>query len=157
MYRSKQKTEEVQSAQPMHFDLIDEDEDGDDAEIQNLQYFSVKDKGYHVSVWPRDQRIGEHLEFPIAGMTYVEDIDSYLGEFVGTLVADPQNQYDSNAIKVVAGDGHRVGYVPKNQTGHVRDFTSLPCKCYCYIGTNNGTYFSSCYITDRPNVSPNKQ
>ena len=140
--------------QPMHFDIITEE---DDAEMQNLQYFCIKDKGYHVSVWPKDQRLGDYLDFTIAGMNYVDNISDYIGEFTGTLIADPSNPYDHNAIKVVARDGHRVGYVPKNTTAQVRSFTTLPCQCYCFIGFNNGTYFSCCYITNLPNVSPYKQ
>lgn len=140
--------------QPMHFDIITEE---DDAEVQNLQYFCIKDKGYHVSVWPKDQRLGDYLDFTIAGMNYVDNIEDYIGEFTGTLIADPSNPYDKNAIKVVASDGHRVGYVPKNMTSEVRSFTTLPCQCYCFIGFNNGTYFSCCYITNLPDVSPYKQ
>lgn len=55
---------------------------------------------------------------------------------------------DENAIKILAHDGHRVGYVPKDQTKYVRDFTSLPCPCYCYIGCNEDHYFSCCYINN---------
>ena len=107
------------------------------APVQELKYFCIKDKGYHISVWPKDQCIGDCLQFPIAGLTYVEDIDDYLGELVATLEADPTNPYDANAIKIVAHDGHRIGFVPKDQTKFVRDFTLLPCKCYCYIGVND--------------------
>jgi len=125
--------------------------DGENAPIQELQYFCIKDKGYHVSVWPKDQGIGDYLEFPIAGITYGENVDDHLGEFVATLEPDPANPYDSNAIKILASNGDRVGYVPKDQTQCVRDFTSIPCHCFCYIGNNDGVYFTDCYI----NVSPN--
>ena len=119
------------------------------APVQELKYFCIKDKGYHISVWPKDQCIGDCLQFPIAGLTYVEDIDDYLGVLVATLEADPTNPYDANAIKIVAHDGHRIGFVPKDQTKFVRDFTLLPCKCYCYIGVNDSAYFSCCYITNQ--------
>ena len=114
--------------------------------IQELQYFCIKDKGYHVSVWPKDNRIGEVLEFTIAGMSYRDDIDDYLGEHVGTLEAEPTNPYDANAIKILAKDGHHVGYVPKDMTAEVRKSATLPSTCYFYIGENDGTYFSDCYI-----------
>jgi hypothetical protein len=116
-------------------------------QVQRLQYFCIKDKGYHVSVWPKDQGIGDYLEFPIAGITHGEHIDEHLGEFTATLEPDPTNPYDQNAIKIVTSEGHRVGYVPKGQTAYVRDFTTLPCRCYCYIGNNDGHYFTDCYIT----------
>lgn len=125
----------------------------DEPNVQELQYFCVKDKGYHVSVWPKDQKIPDYLEFEIAGMSYRGDLGDYTGEHVGTLEPEPDNPYDANAIKILAEDGHHVGYVPKDMTGAVRDFTTLPCTCYFYIGNNDGTYYSDAYIS---NVSPNK-
>lgn len=126
--------------------------------IQNLRYFCVKDKGYHVSVWPKDYYQIDIVEFNIAGMMHRTNIDSYLGEFVGRLESEPTNTYDPNAIKVLAPDGHHVGYVPANITDEIRKEATLPCPCYCYIGSNNGTYFSDCFIprryADEPNVSP---
>ena len=127
----------------------------DDAPVQELQYFCIKDKGYHVTVWPKDQYIGDYVEFNIAGITHSEHIDEHLGEFVATLVPDPTNPYDANAIKIMTDNGHRVGYVPRDTTATIRDFTTLPCQCYCYIGNNDGIYFSDCYITQKlTNVSP---
>jgi hypothetical protein len=149
--------------QPDHFDLLDENGDpikepkvkiviggGDsDAPVQELQYFCIKDKGYHVSVWPKDQGFQgiDYIEFDIAGITHGEHVDDHLGEFIANMVPEPTNPYDSNAIKIVTGNGHRVGYVPKDMTQSVREFVEkLPCQCYCYIGTNDGMYFSDCYI-----------
>jgi hypothetical protein len=160
--RNKEESEKQQTAeQPTHFDLLDDNGDpikepkvkiviggGDsNAHIKELQYFCIKDKGYHVSVWPKDQGIGDYLEFPIAGITHGEHVDEHLGEFAATLEPEPTNPYDQNAIKIVTSEGHRVGYVHKDQTAYVRDFTTLPCRCYCYIGTNDGMYFTDCYIT----------
>lgn len=118
----------------------------DEPKAQELKYFCLKDKGYHVSVWPKDNRIGEVLEFTIAGMSYRDDIDEYLGEHVGTLEAEPTNPYDANAIKILAEDSHHVGYVPKDMTSEIRKSATLPRTCYFYIGENAGTYFSDCYI-----------
>lgn len=146
--------------QPDHFDLLDDNGDpikepkvkiviggGDsNAPVQELQYFCIKDKGYHVSVWPKDQSQFDIIEFPIAGMSHRDNIDDYLGEFKGTLEAEPTNPYDTNAMKVLAPDGHHVGYVPKDITAEIRNETNLPCSCFCYIGCNEGTYFSDCYI-----------
>lgn len=163
--RNKEESEKQQTAeQPTNFDLLDDNGDpipssddrarsssnvsaGSDATTQSLRYFCINDKGYHVSVWPKDQGIGDYLEFPIAGITHGEHIDEHLGEFAATLEPDPTNHYDHNAIKIVTSEGHRVGYVPKDQTTYVRDFAILPCRCYCYIGTNDGMYFTDCYIT----------
>ena len=150
-------------SQPRHFDLLDDNGDpigapkikividgGDsDAPVQELRYFCIKDKGYHVSVWPKDQGIQgvDYLEFDIAGITYADNVDDHLGEFAATLEQEPTNEYDPNAIKILAQNGDRIGYVPKDITSNVRTFTQLPCKCYCYIGINNGTYYSCCYIS----------
>ena len=82
-------------------------------------------------------------------MSHRDNIDEYLGEFKGTLEAEPDNAYDPNAIKVLAVDGHHVGYVPKDMTADVRKYATLPCPCFCYIGENGGTYFSDCYIPIR--------
>ena len=144
-----EKTELSQPQQPIHFDLIDDNGDKLPKEpvIQELQYFCIKDKGYHISVWPKDNRIGEILEFPIAGMSYRDDIDEYIGEHDGILKAEPDNEYDPNAIKVLTEDGHHVGYVPADMTEEIRTNTDLPCPCFFYIGENDGTYFSDCYVT----------
>lgn len=149
--------------QPRHFDLLNDNGDpigppdmkiviggGDsDTPVQELQYFCIKDKGYHVSVWPKDYSQLDIVEFNIAGMSYRENIDDYLGEFKGTLEAEPTNEYDPNAIKVLAADGHHVGYVPNDMIKEVMDNAQLPCPCFCYIGENDGTYFSDCYIPIR--------
>ena len=144
---SKKEPQHPQSQQPIHFDLLDENGNTlKEPVIQELQYFCIKDKGYHVTVWPKDNRIGEVLEFTIAGMSYRDDIDDYLCEHVGTMEPEPTNPYDSNAIKILAEDGHHVGYVPKDMTSKVRKSATLPCPCYFYIGKNDGTYFSDAYI-----------
>ena len=118
--------------------------------VQELQYFCVKDKGYHVSVWPKDSNNWlpglDYVEFNIAGLTHRDNIDNYFGEHAGKLESEPTNPYDVNAIKILAEDGHHVGYVPKDMTSEVRKNSKLPCRCYFYIGENDGFYFSDCYI-----------
>lgn len=119
-------------------------------ESQDLQYFVIKDSGYYVSVWPKNPKIGEYIEFEIAGITYRKNIDKYLGEFVGTLKPEPTNPYDHNAIKILAPDGHHIGYVPKSFTTNVKQSKILPCKCFCFIGkridNNDVKYYTDCYI-----------
>ena len=61
--------------------------------VEDLKYFCSKDSGYYVSVWPKGQQTGNFLEFDIAGMSYRENIDSYLGEHSVTLEAQPANPY----------------------------------------------------------------
>ena len=158
---SEQQDEPAQQEQPTHFDLLDDNGDhiiapkvkivigGDDSDapVQEFQYFCIKDKGYNVTVWPKDQYIGDYVEFNIAGITHGEHVSEHLGEFVATLEPEPTNPYDPNAIRIVTSEGHRVGYIPRNLTDRIRDFATLPCRCYCFIGTNDGHYFTDCYIT----------
>ena len=147
---SKKDEPKQPSQQPIHFDLLDDTGEPLSKEpiVKNLQYFCIKDKGYHVSVWPKDQGFQgiDYIEFNIAGITHGEHVDDHLGEFVANLEPEPTNPYDEKAIKIVTSEGHRVGYVPKDQTTYVRDFATLSCRCYCYIGTNDGMYFTDCYI-----------
>ena len=136
-------------AQPMHFDLLDENGDPlpEEPVVEELNHFCIKDKGYHVSECPKDMGIGEYVEITIAGLYHCDHIADYLGEHVGTLEAEPTNPYDANAIQILAEDGHPVGYVPKDMTEEIRRESQLPCPCYFYIGNNNGTYYSDAYIT----------
>lgn len=55
-----------------------------ETEVERLRYFCIKDKGYHVSVWPKDQGFQgiDYIEFNVAGITHGEHIDDHLGEFV---------------------------------------------------------------------------
>lgn len=153
-HNNHEKSEEAQQEQqPTHFDLLDDNGDpmpqrqDEEPKVRMLEHFCIIDHGYHVTVWPKDYNQFEVVQFNIAGMSYRENIDDYLGEFKGTLEAEPTNEYDSNAIKVLAADGHHVGYVPKDMTKEVMDNAQLPCPCFCYIGENDGIYFSECYIT----------
>lgn len=175
--RNKEESEKQQTAEtPTHFDLLDDNgdpipsssdsshpsesispsvrmvvgpDDDKESKVQRLQYFCIKDKGCHVSVWPKDQGFQgvDYIEFNVAGITHGEHIDDHLGEFVATLEPDPDNPYDASAIKILAINGDRIGFVPKDMTNEVRTFTQLPCKCYCFIGKNNDTYYSCCYIS----------
>ena len=137
----EQQNKPAQQEQPSPHQPID------NPQVQRLRYFCIKDKGYNVTVWPKDQYIGDYLEFNIAGITHGEHVSEHLGEFVATLEPEPTNPYDPNAIRIVTSEGHRVGYIPRDMTDRIRDFATLPCPCYCYIGTNDGIYFSVCYIS----------
>ena len=143
---SSKKEESKHLHQPIHFDMLEPLPK--EPIVKNLQYFCIKDKGYHVSVWPKDQGMQnlDYIEFDIAGMSFRENIEEYIGEHSGTLEAEPTNPYDANAIKILAEDGHHVGYVPKDMTSEIRNSTTLPCTCYFYIGENGGAYYSDCYI-----------
>lgn len=119
------------------------------ATIRQLQYFTVKDKGYHTSVWPKDG-LKNYYEFSIAGITHGEHVDEHIGEFVAMLIPEPSNMYDENAIQIITREGHRIGYVPRDLTDDIRLYVKLPYACFCYIGTfmdgARKCYFSCCYL-----------
>ena len=158
-HQSKSNPTKPDSTPPSNFSILDDNGDPMPSSQQSsspvvepsdqrLRYFCIKDKGYHVTVWPKEQGFQglDYIEFNIAGITHGENVEEHLGEFAATLEPDPANPYDAQAIKILARNGDRVGYVPKDITSNVRAFTQLPCKCYCYIGKNNDMYFTDCYI-----------
>ena len=71
----------------------------------------------------------------IAGINYRQGINRYTGRVMAALVPEPQNEFDPNAIKIVAEDRHHLGYVPTDQTDFVRSLTdeSFPYRCECHI------------------------
>ena len=112
---------------------------------EDLRFFVVTKNHGYVNIYP-DTNLEPHIEFYIAGAQYRKNIDNYLGEFMGNLVPEPRNPHDRNAIKIVALDGHHVGYVPKDRTAEIRAARTLPCPCYCFITKRNGQYLTSCWI-----------
>ena len=58
--------------------------------------------------------------FKIVGMKYRGNLSAYVGNFRGTLVPEPKNEYDPFAIMVKVEDGKHIGYIKEEQTGIVR-------------------------------------
>ena len=71
----------------------------------------------------------------IAGINYRSGIGKYVGRVECALVPEPDNEYDSNAIKVVAEDRHHLGYIPTEQTDFVRSLAAneFPYRCTAFI------------------------
>ena len=71
----------------------------------------------------------------IAGINRREGIDRYVGRVDCALVPEPDNEFDADAIKVVADDRHHLGYVPADQTAFVRSLTAgeFPYKATAFI------------------------
>ena len=88
-----------------------------------------RDDGGYLSIYD-DLRI-----LKIAGINYRQGIIRYTGRVMAALVPEPENEFDPNAIKIVAEDRHHLGYIPTNQTGFVRSLTdeSFPYRCECHI------------------------
>lgn len=71
----------------------------------------------------------------IAGINHRQGIGRYIGRVECVLVPEPQNEYDPNAIKVVASDRHHLGYIPSDMTDFVRTMAGeeFPMRCTCFI------------------------
>ena len=92
--------------------------------------------------WPELRADGSFLSlydnlriFKIAGINYCDRINRYRGQCMCALVPDPKNEFDPNAIKIVAEDGHKIGFIPSNQTDFVRSLTGeqFPYRCTAQI------------------------
>lgn len=71
----------------------------------------------------------------IAGINHRQGINRYTGRNTVALVPEPQNEFDANAIKVLAEDGHHLGYIRRDQTEMVRAWArdEFPMYCTCRI------------------------
>ena len=71
----------------------------------------------------------------IAGINRREGIDRYVGRVDCALVPEPDNEFDPEAIKIVADDRHHLGYIPADQTAFVRSLTAeeFPYKATAFI------------------------
>ena len=118
---------------------------------KKLKFFCIKDKGYHVSVWPKDVSQFDIIEFQIAGITHHKEAAlQRTGETLGFLAPEPDNPYDANAIRIMTPDWQCVGYVPKDRTDEIREHSKLPCPCLFYIGINKENdeqiFYTDAYI-----------
>lgn len=141
----KEKKDIVSDASPTEQKL------NPNAEVQVLKFFCIKDKGYHVSVWPKDVSQFDIIEFQIANITHHKEAAlQRTGETLGFLAAEPDNPYDANAIRVMTPDWHCVGYVPQDRTDEIREQTKLPCPCLFFIGVRNENgeqiFYTDAYI-----------
>lgn len=71
----------------------------------------------------------------IAGINHRQGISRYVGRVECALVPEPDNEYDPDAIKVVAEDRHHLGYIPSGQTELVCWLVAneFPCRCTAFI------------------------
>ena len=71
----------------------------------------------------------------IAGINHRQGINRYVGRVECALVPEPDNEYDPDAIKIVAEDRHHLGYIPSGQTEMVCWLTAneFPYRCPSFI------------------------
>ena len=90
--------------------------------------------------------------FKIAGINHRQGISRYLGRVECALVPEPDNEYDPDAIKIVAEDRHHLGYIPSGQTEMVCWLTAneFPYRCTAFIEAhedeNDGHKFFVGYV-----------
>lgn len=88
----------------------------------------------------------------IAGINHRKGIGQYIGRVGCALVPEPTNEFDPDAIKVVAEDSHHLGYVPSSQTDFVRSLArdQFPYRCTAFIDShedeNDGHKFFTGFI-----------
>lgn len=68
----------------------------------------------------------------IAGINYRCDAGD-IGGFIGTVKPDHGNKYDKNALAIYRGDGKHLGYIPKDETRHIRRWGVGVVFCVGYI------------------------
>ena len=92
--------------------------------------------------WPEERADGGYLSLydnlrilKIAGINYRQGINRYTGRVMCALVPEPDNEFDPDAIKIVAEDRHHLGYIPTDQTDFVRSLAggSFPYRCEAHI------------------------
>ena len=71
----------------------------------------------------------------IAGINHRQGISRYVGRVECALVPEPDNEFDPDAIKIVASDRHHLGYVPSGMTDFVRSLArgQFPYRCTAFI------------------------
>ena len=71
----------------------------------------------------------------IAGINRRPDICRYVGRVECALVPEPDNEYDPDAIKIVADDRHHLGYIPAGYSDMVCSWTAneYPYRCTAFI------------------------
>ena len=88
----------------------------------------------------------------IAGINHRQGISRYVGRVECALVPEPDNEYDPDAIKIVAEDRHHLGYIPSGQTEMVCWLTAneFPYRCTAFIEAhedeNDGHKFFVGYV-----------
>ena len=136
--------------EPAQQQTVEPSSNNPNAEVQELKFFCIKDKGYHVSVWPKDVYQPDFIEFEIAGITHHADVAmKHLGESMALLVAEPDNPYDPNAIRVMTSDWQLLGYVPRDMTDIIHEHTGgSTCPCFIYIGyrEDDDIFYTDAYI-----------
>lgn len=115
----------IQAAEAGHDDVHQQIEDG----TYKGPWPERRNDGAWTSIFD-DLRI-----LSIAGINHRQNISHYKGRNTVALVPEPKNEFDPNAIKVIAEDGHHLGYIQRHQTEMIRSWAhdKFPHYCICMI------------------------
>jgi len=85
----------------------------------------------------------------IAGINHRSGIAKYVGRVECALVPEPDNEYDSQAIKIVAEDRHHLGYISTYQTDLVRSLSAneFPYRCTAFIDEHEDEFDGHKFFT----------
>ena len=111
----------IQASESGHNDVHQKIEDG----IYTGPWPERRSDGAWTSIFD-DMRI-----LSIAGINHRQGIVRYKGRNMAALVPEPSNEFDPNAIKVLAEDGHHLGYIHRDQTDIVRSWAHNHFPHYC--------------------------
>ena len=67
----------------------------------------------------------------IAGINHRKQVDRYTGRNTVAVVPEPKNEFDPNALKVIAEDGHHLGYISRDHQEMVRSWSHERWPYYC--------------------------
>lgn len=67
----------------------------------------------------------------IAGINHRQQVDRYMGRNTVAIVPEPKNEFDHGALKVIAEDGHHLGYVGRDHQEMVRSWSHERWPYYC--------------------------
>lgn len=90
----------------------------------------AKVKEFKLEIAPGDN--SEDYSTYIAGINYRCNAGD-IGGFIGTVKPDLNNKYDKNAIAIYRGDGKLLGYIPKDETRHIRRWGVGVAICVGYV------------------------
>lgn len=101
----------------------------------------------------------------IAGINYQTGIKPFVNTYFDCLIkADPKNEFDEKAIKIIHESGKHIGFIPAEETEAVRNFLNnqLPYKCKGHIteshdyDNNDRTFFIGEINIQKPDNKINK-
>lgn len=104
--------------------------------IANKQYHGQLPE-YDLGMWSSIYPDLYHTK--IAGINFCRSAKRFEGMYFDAfLVLEPENTYDTEAIKIISKDEHRkLGYIPSDETSEVREWCKFqfPYPCRAHIDT----------------------